>query len=207
MADEPIIDAIKRKYTRLCTALDERSRRFWAATEASARGSGGMVAVAQATGLRERTMRRGSQDLQPLTSAREPSPGRMRRRGGGRQPWQAHAPARMAAREALVAPTTRGEPRSPLRWTCQRTRPLAQALRRPGHPSSPPPGAPLVPARGDRVPGTRKTQAGRPQPARDAPLPSIQQQGQAFHKASPPGISVDATKTECVGDGALPGRA
>jgi len=206
MIDEPIIDAIKRKYKLLCAALDERSRRLWAATEANELGYGGIVAVAKATGLSERTIRRGYQDLQPLTPAREPSPGRRRRRGGGRKPLQAHDPALMAALEALVEPTTRGDPMSPLRWTCKSTRKLAQALRSQGHPSSHTTVAHLLTERGYSLQGTRKTQEGSTHPDRDAQFHYINKQVKAFQKASQPVISVDAKKKELVGDFAIPGR-
>lgn len=206
MVNKPIIDAIKRKYKLLCAVLDERSRRLWAATEASALGYGGMVAVAKATGLSARTIRRGYQDLQPLTSAREPSPGRMRRLGGGGKPLQAHDPELVAALEALVEPTTRGDPMAPLRWTCKSTRKLAQALRSQGHPSSHTTVAHLVTELGDGLQGTRQTQEGSAHPDRDAPFHSINTQGKAFQKASQPVISVDATQKECVGDLAIPGR-
>lgn len=86
MIDEPMLNAIKRKYSLLCAELNERGRRLWAATEASALGHGGLVAVARATGLSERTIRRGDQDLHPLTPSLGPSSGRMRRPGGGRRP-------------------------------------------------------------------------------------------------------------------------
>src|SRR6266849_2531414 len=206
MVDEPIIDAIKRKYKLLCTALDERSRRLWAATEASELGYGGIVAVAQATGLSERTIRRGYQDLQPLTPAREPSPGRRRRRGGGRKPLQAHDPELMAALEARVEPTMRGDPMSPLRWTCKSTRKLAQALRSQGHPSSHSTVAHLLTDLGYSLQGTRKTQEGSAHPDRDAQFHYINKQVKAFQKASQPVISVDAKKKELVGDFAISGR-
>jgi hypothetical protein len=196
MIDEPIIDAIKRKYKLLCAALDERSRRLWAATEANELGYGGIVAVAKATGLSERTIRRGYQALQPLTPAREPSPGRRRRRGGGRKPLQAHDPERMAALEALVEPTMRGDPMSPLRWTCKSTRKLAQALRSQGHPSSHSTVAHLLTDLGYSVQGTRKTQEGSAHPDRDAQFHSINKQVKAFQKASQPVISVEAKKKE-----------
>lgn len=201
-----MINAIQRKYDLLCSALDERSRRLWAATEASALGYGGMVAVAQATGLSERTIRRGYQDLQNRTPALGRSPGRMRRQGGGRKPLLAHDPELMAALEALVEPTTRGDPMSPLRWTCKSTRKLAQALTHQGHPSSHTTVAHLLTDLGDSLQGTRKTQEGSVHPDRDAQFHSINTQVKAFQKAGQPVISVDAKKKEFVGDFAIPGR-
>jgi len=206
MINEPMINAIQRKYDLLCSALDERSRRLWAATEASALGYGGMVAVAQATGLSERTIRRGYQDLQNRTPALGRSPGRMRRQGGGRKPLLAHDPELMAALEALVEPTTRGDPMSPLRWTCKSTRKLAQALTHQGHPSSHTTVAHLLTDLGYSLQGTRKTQEGSVHPDRDAQFHYINTQVKAFQKAGQPVISVDAKKKELVGDFAIPGR-
>jgi hypothetical protein len=206
MVDESLIDAIKRKCKLLCAVLDERSRRLWAATEASELGYGGIVAVAKATGLSERTIRRGYQDVQPLRPARALSPGRQRRPGGGRKPLQTHDPALMAAMEALVEPTTRGDPMSPLRWTCKSTRKLAQALRSQGHPSSHTTVAHLLTDLGYSLQGTRKTQEGRTHPDRDAQFHSINTQVKAFQKAGQPVISVDAKKKEFVGDFANAGQ-
>ncbi len=131
-----MINAIKRKYDLLGAELDERGRRLWAAAEASELGHGGMVAVARATGLSERTIRRGCQELHNPLSSVGPSLGRRRCPGSGRRPLQAHDPELLAALEALVEPTTRGDPRSPLRWTCKSTRKLAKALTHQGHPIS-----------------------------------------------------------------------
>jgi hypothetical protein len=206
MVDEVIIDAIKRKYQLLCAVLDERSRRLWAATEASELGYGGIVAVAKATGLSERTIRRGYQDVQSLRPTRVLSPGRQRCPGGGRKPLQTHDPALMAALEALVEPTTRGDPMSPLRWTCKSTRKLAQALRSQGHPSSHTTVAHLLTELGYSLQGTRKTQEGRAHPDRDAQFHYINTQVKAFQKAGQPVISVDAKKKELVGDFAIAGQ-
>ncbi len=196
MIDEPMINAIKRKYNLLCSELDERGRRLWAATEASELGHGGIVAVARATGLSERTIRRGYQDLHHLTPSLGSSSGRRRRPGSGRRPLEAHDPALLTALEALVDPTTRGDPMSPLRWTCKSTRKLAQALTGQGHPISHTTVAHLLIAIGYSLQGTRKTLEGTAHPDRDAQFHSINKQVKAFQRAGQPVISVDAKKKE-----------
>lgn len=116
------VETIRRQYEVVVPELNERARRLWAASEAEALGPGGMAAVAQATGLGENTIRRGRQEIghEPCRVSR-----RVRRRGGGRKGLTAEVPAVLVALEALVEPTTRGDPLSCLRWTCKSTRKLA----------------------------------------------------------------------------------
>ncbi len=78
-------------------------------------------------------MRRGCQELRHAQASASPTGQRIRHAGGGRKPLQTHDPALVSALEALVDPTTRGDPMSPLRWTCQSPRTLATALTGQGH--------------------------------------------------------------------------
>ena len=133
MIDNAVIDGLRRKFKRLRPELDERGRRCWAASEALELGHGGIKAVAQATGLGERTIRRGCAEMgqgRPTVSA---AGRRIRRPGGGRKSLPATAPEVVTALEALVEPTMRGDPMSPLRWTCKSTRKLAKTLAGQGH--------------------------------------------------------------------------
>lgn len=133
-----VVETIRKKYDLWQVELDERRRRLWAASEAQALGHGGIAAVAKATGLAESTMRLGQRALRskavgtPRWQGQRP----IRAPGGGRKPRTVHAPALVQALEALVEPTTRGEPRSPLRWTGQSPRKLAAALPPQGQPIS-----------------------------------------------------------------------
>src|SRR5882724_5332957 len=133
MIDNDMIEVLRRKFTRVESELNERGRRRWAASEALELGHGGIKAVAQATGLGERTIRRGCQDVRDDHTPASRAGRRIRRAGGGRKPLQTHDPALVSALEALVEPTTRGDPMSPLRWTCKSTRKLAKALVGQGH--------------------------------------------------------------------------
>ena len=121
MSDDDIVEKIRKKYKRLSGVLDERSRRVWASAEAEALGYGGQSIVAKATGLSRMTF-----CSQNLDSSNEnilaPPHTRIRKEGGGRKKLTQREPMLLSALEALVEPTTRGDPENPLRWTCLSTR-------------------------------------------------------------------------------------
>src|SRR5580693_9308920 len=122
------VEPIRERFFAVAPFLDERGRRLVAAAEAFAAGYGGIAAVAMATGMAPSTIGRGLTEL----AQDEPS-GRVRRPGAGRQPAIVKDPTLRADLEALVEPTTRGDPESPLRWTCKSVRRLAEALQQQGH--------------------------------------------------------------------------
>ena len=112
------------KYAVVAPVLDERSRRRWAAAESLAIGYGGDAVVSSATGVARETIRKGRREI-----ARDEAPtDRIRRPGGGRPRIQQDQPGIQAALQALVDPLTRGDPTSPLRWTCKSRAKLAAAL-------------------------------------------------------------------------------
>ena len=116
------------KYAAVEPVLDERSRRRWAAAESRAIGYGGDAVVSSATGLARETIRKGRREI----SRDEAPTDRIRRPGGGRPRIQQDQPGIQAALEALVDPLTRGDPTSPLRWTCKSRAKLAAALNEQG---------------------------------------------------------------------------
>src|SRR3954465_8165625 len=126
---------LKAKYEPLQPLLNERQRRVWAATEALALGRGGITWVAQATGLSRMRVRAGVGELRRLQGQRPQAlaPDRVRRVGGGRRPLTETDPTLVRDLERLGDPVTRGDPQSPLRWTCKSTAKLAAALREQGH--------------------------------------------------------------------------
>jgi Rhodopirellula transposase DDE domain len=198
--------SLQEKYELMCPELDERRRRLWAASEALALGRGGIATVAQATGLAESTIRRGQQELlNPAASASSPSR-RVRRQGGGRKDRLEEDPTLVFALEALVEPTTRGDPGSPLRWTCKSTRRLAAELTRQGHLVSHTKVAQVLAGLGYSLQGTRKTKEGASHPDRNAQFEYINEQVQAFQRRRQPVGSVDAKKKELVGEFANGGR-
>ena len=124
------LDGIRARFASLSPHLDERGRRLFAATEANAAGYGGIAAVSRITGIAASTIGRGLADL---AADAQPRAGRLRRPGGGRKPLVTTDPALLPALLALVEPTARGDPMSPLRWTCKSLRRLAAELAAQGH--------------------------------------------------------------------------
>src|SRR5262244_3053873 len=198
--------SLQEKYEFLRSELDERGRRLWAASEALALGRGGIVTVARATGLAERTIRRGQRELRRPVPSVAVASRRVRRPGGGRTRLVDEDPMVVGALEALVEPTARGDPRSPLRWTCKSTRRLAEELTRQGHRISHTKVAQLLEGLGYSLQGTRKTKEGATHPDRNAQFEYINEQVQAFQRRGQPVVSVDTKKKELVGDFAHGGR-
>jgi len=161
-----VVETIREKYALLQVELDERRRRLWAASEAQALGHGGIAAVARATGLAESTIRLGQRELgsKPAGAPRLPAQRHIRVPGGGRKPRTAHDPSLGQALEALVEPTTRGDPMSPLRWTCKSTRTLAAELTHQGHPISYRTVASMLKALGYSLQGRVKRKKAMPTP-------------------------------------------
>jgi hypothetical protein len=127
------LTGITQRFAAVRGVLDERSRRLVAAAESAAIGRGGVSAVARATGLSRQVIRQG---MAELSQAGAGPPGRIRRPGGGRKKAVAKDPSLLRDLERLVEPVTRGDPESPLRWTCKSLRKLAAELRRLGHQTS-----------------------------------------------------------------------
>ena len=126
-------ETLARRFDVMRPHLSEFQRRLWLGAEAAELGLGGVAIVAEATGVAADTVRRGRAEA---AGTQVPAPGRSRRPGGGRKRAEARDSELTAALEALVDPVTRGDPMSPLRWTCKSTRTLAQALTGAGHPVS-----------------------------------------------------------------------
>jgi hypothetical protein len=206
MPDRIAVERIRTKFAALRPFLDERTRRVWAATEAVALGRGGVSAVAVATGLGRNTVRAGLRDLATGTPTppAAPTPALPRRRvrapGGGRKPLAQRDPTLVRDLEALIEPVTRGDPMSPLRWTCKSTRQLAAALVRQGHRVSHQTVAELLHALNYSLQGNRKTKEGSAHPDRNAQFEHINAQTHAFQGRGQPVISVDTKKKELVGD-------
>jgi Rhodopirellula transposase DDE domain len=197
MQDAAFIERIRRKFLLLQPALDERSRRLWAATEAMEFGWGGITAVTIATGLSPTTIAMG---LGELRSGNISEGARVRRPGGGRKSVSEHDPALVPALERLVEPTTRGDPESPLRWTIKSTRVLAEELARQEHPVSHATVATLLEQEGFSLQANRKTREGGKHPDRNTQFEYINGRVKRFLKRRQPAISVDTKKKELIGD-------
>ena len=201
MQDAIAIQQIETKYQALAPLMDERMRRQWAAAEATAYGWGGVKAVRQATGLSPTTIRKGQGEL--ATRAEQSDfvvRKRLRRAGAGRKCQSEADPDLVQALEQLVDPVTRGDPESPLRWTCKSTRTLARELTAQGHPVSDSTVRRLLRAADYSLQGTRKQREGTAHPDRNAQFEYINSLVCAFQVRGQPVISVDAKKKELVGD-------
>ena len=207
MQDAVAIKLIETKYTALVPLMDERMRRQWAASEATAYGWGGIQAVAQATGLSPITIRKGQGEL----TARAAQPEiavtlRLRRPGAGRKCKADTDPELLEALETLVDPVTRGDPQSPLRWTCKSTATLARELTAQGHKLSDRTVGRLLKSAGYSLQSNRKTREGATHPDRNAQFEHINLTVSAFQDRGQPVISVDTKKKELVGDFKNSGR-
>jgi hypothetical protein len=156
---------IRARFTLLLPHLDERRRRLFAATEARTAGYGGIAAVSRATGIAVSTIGRG---LKELATAARLDADRVRRPGGGRKPLVATDAALLDDLLALVAPSERGDPMSPLRWTCKSLRQLARELAARGHRISPTVVGELLKQQTFSLQANRKTREGSSHPDRDA---------------------------------------
>jgi len=180
--------------------MDERLRRQWAASEAQSFGRGGVSAVSRATGMSRNTVRRGIAE----TAMRKSKPKaaispRIRNPGGGRKALTETDPGLWEALESLVEPMSRGDPRSPLRWTCKSTTQLAAELTRQAHPISPWTVGSLLKAAEYSLQGNRKTKEGSSHLDRNAQFEYINAAVRRFQQRDQPVISVDTKKKELIG--------
>jgi len=206
MQDAQVEVRIRRKYRSLAVELDERRRRQWAATEARDLGWGGITLVARATGLSRPTIMAGLEELKLPTKHRAAVAAQVRRPGGGRRPLTETDPGLLEALEMLIEPSTRGDPMSPLRWTCKSTAKLAEELTRQRHPISDRTVATLLKESGYSLQANRKTREGSSHPDRNDQFEYINRQVIAFQKRRQPVVSVDTKKKELVGEFKNPGQ-
>lgn len=195
---------IKKKYQALQPVLNEKARRLWAGAEARALGHGGVATVSRATGLAESTVRIGRAEV--MRPGRKPNVTRVRQEGAGRKLLEENDLELLATVEELVEATTRGDPMSPLRWTCKSTRNLAEELNRLGHDIGYRTVAKLLIHQGYSLQATRKAKEGKQHPDRDAQFNHINKRVKKFQREGQPVISVDCKKKEQIGDFANKGR-
>lgn len=199
---------IKQRFSLLSGSLDERMRRLVAAAEAKVAGYGGVSLVARATGVSRRAITVGLEELkhpapQPEISA---TTARVRKTGGGRKKATAQDVTLLRDLERLIEPLTRGDPESPLRWTCKSLRRLAAELVADGHEVSHRLVGELLEELGYSLQANRKTQEGSAHPDRDAQFLFINRRTQEELALGNPVISVDTKKKELVGDFKNAGR-
>jgi transposase len=202
MTRDTTLEAVRRKFELLRPLMTERMRRHWAACEAMALPRGGVTLVAQATGLSRTTIWAGLGELQDPDNAPDDdlSAERSRHAGAGRPSLSQTDPILVKDLEALVEPTTRGDPQSPLRWTCKSTRNLAEELKHQGHRVSYRTVAALLHDLDYSLQANRKTREGSSHPDRNAQFEHISRQVRLFQRAGQPVVSVDSKKRELIGD-------
>lgn len=205
-----IAQVVEAKYRALAGRLDEATLRLWAAVEARSIGRGGVSLVARATGLSRTTVYAGLADLdaaeqaaaagEEVVTPAAPQARRVRAPGGGRKKLVDRDETLLSDLDALVEPTSRGDPESPLRWTCKSTTRLAEELQQQGHQVSQRTVCDLLAQLNYSLQSERKTREGAQHPDRDAQFNYIAQKVAAYQSERQPVISVDTKKKELVGD-------
>jgi len=195
---------IAQRWELMRERLDERQRRAFAAAEAKVLGRGGVSQVVAATGMARNTVMAGMQELEgssnefiaavPLADA-----GSTRRSGGGRKAATQKDPSLVPDLLALVDPTSRGDPQSPLRWTCKSLRVLADELKAGGHAISHVVVGRLLKDEGYSLQANAKVIEGNQSPDRNAQFEHINATVSAALAGGQPVISVDTKKKELVG--------
>jgi len=198
---------IQRRFRSLAPFLDERMRRLVAASESKALGYGGVSVVARETGVSRRAITEGMKELKaPKTRKVRLEETRIRRRGAGRKRTVDKDSSLLEDLDGLVDPVTRGDPESPLRWTCKSVRRLAEELQHEGHAVSYQTVAELLHALDYSLQANQKTLEGSQHADRDEQFEYINRKAQRYLKQGEPVISVDTKKKELVGDFKNAGR-
>lgn len=186
---------LRLKLSAVLPLLNERQRRILAASEAKAIGRGGVSIVAEITGISRPTIYRGLAELGDHSDL-----GRVRKAGGGRKNFVDRIPDVIAVLEEIVDPTSRGDPESPLRWTCKSVRNISEALAKKGYPIGRQTVANILHELDYSLQANRKTAEGKKDhPDRDQQFRFINRKAKAFLSKSMPVISVDTKKKELVG--------
>ena len=198
----PTDQELEQKFATILPLLDERQRRLLLAAEARSLGYGGVSRISRDSGVSRATIQAA---LKQLDSPPLPS-GRIRSVGGGRKRSRDKVPEMVEALERLIAPETRGDPMSPLRWTCKSTRHLAQALAQQGFSASHRLVGEMLHQLGYSLQTNAKNLEGKRHPDRDAQFRYVNEISRRSIAEGLPVISVDTKKKELVGRYANDGR-
>ena len=188
---------LTEKFHSVWPLLDERTRRLMAATEAMMLGHGGVSLVHRASGLSRKAIQKG---IQEIRAGSTPGAGRIRRSGAGRKPMTVSNPDLVAALEELIDEQTRGDPESPLRWTCMSTRTIVRELGQQSHSVSHTKVAQMLHDLDYSLQSNRKTEEGQDHPDRDAQFRHISAAVKRYLRQGLPVISVDTKKKELIGN-------
>jgi transposase len=192
-----ILTGIEERFKRLRGVLDERSRRLLVAAESEAVGWRGISTVAKATGVSRQVIRQGIAELKQSAVLPER---RIRRSGGGRKSAVELDPSLKTDLEELLESTTRGDPESPLRWTCRSVRNLEAELKNKGYAVSHQVVADLLHELEYSLQANRKTNEGASHPDRNAQFEYVNNKVKQYLGGKESVISVDTKKKELIGD-------
>jgi transposase len=196
-------EIVLAKYLTLKDELNERQRRLLAASEAVSLGHGGVTTVANATGMSRTTITKG---IGEIRKGKRLAENRVRRQGAGRKKITEKQPTLLPSLDALVEPTAKGDPMSPLRWTTQSARRLCDVLNEQGFDVSPAQVCRLLHELEYQLAANRKSLEGGTNPDRNAQFEFINEQSKKFLALNCPVISVDAKKKELIGNFKQNGR-
>jgi len=191
---------LAERYKMLSPHLTEKTRRLYAASECIGGGRGIKGEVSRATGVSYREIRRGLAELQGKTLDVKEMSGRIRKTGGGRKQAKESNPGLIKDIQALVEPSTLGDPCAPLLYTSKSLRQIAGALREKGYKISHVTVGELLKDMGYTLQANSKTLAGKEHPDRNAQFEYINEKVLAFQTENQPVISVDCKKHELIGN-------
>lgn len=197
-----MVEKVRRKYKQLSPYLDERTLRIWSAVEAESLGRGGITRISQATSLSRTTIYKG---IAELSKKRRPKKAkeehkRIRKPGGGRTKLKDKEPGLLQDLDSILEPVTRGDPESPLRWTCKSTIKIAEELRAQGYQVSQRTVCDLLYDLGYSLQSNRKIREGSQHPDRNDQFLYISKTVKEFQAKGEPVISVDTKKKELIGE-------
>jgi transposase len=200
--DKKSKNLLKIKLSGLLPELNERQRRLVVGAEALSLGYGGIKTMSEVTGISPPTIRKGIQDLNEKNKTLQ----RVRKEGGGRKKATEKFPELKSILESIIEPDTRGDPESPLRWTCKSVRNITDLLKKEDLNVSPKTVATILHELEYSLQGNKKTKEGEDHPDRDQQFLYINSTAKKFLKIGSPVISVDTKKKEMVGNYKNPGR-
>lgn len=192
--------SIRSRFRSLKSSLNEKTRRLFAAAETHGLGRGGVTAVSRATGVSRRAIYAGLKEIKAKPAFH--ADGRLRQRapGAGRKRLTDVNQTLMSDLDALIEPTSKGDPIINLRWTSKSLRKLSAALRSRGHTVSPMSVHNLISAMGYSLQGNKKEVEGKQHPDRNRQFNYINAQVNGCITDGSPAISVDTKKKEKVGN-------
>nr|CBX30448.1 hypothetical protein N47_Q17710 [uncultured Desulfobacterium sp.] len=191
-------DRISKRFKILEPILNERLRRHFAAAEAMSIGRGGITLVAEATGVSRRAITEGCKEIKNIGKEAFESK-IIRKKGAGRKRAVENQPLLLKELEKLIEPYTRGDPESPLRWTCKSVRKLSKELIKRGFEASHNLVAVLLKDAGYSLQSNQKSLEGSSHPDRNRQFEHINTKVIEFQKDGHAVISVDTKKKELVG--------